>query len=96
METAIDALLSPFDLHGLPLKNRVVMSPLTRSRAGEQRMPNALMAEYYGQRASAGLIITEATVNRLQLRHDLYQQLNAEQQAQYMGMIQERVAELMQ
>jgi len=41
-------------------------------------------------------IITEATVNRLQLRHDLYQQLNAEQQAQYMGMIQERVAELMQ
>ena len=41
-------------------------------------------------------VITEATVNRLQLRHDLYQQLNAEQQAQYMGMIQERVAELMQ
>ena len=41
-------------------------------------------------------VITEATVNRLQLRHDLYQQLNAEQQAQYIGMIQERVAELMQ
>ena len=41
-------------------------------------------------------VITEATVNRLQLRHDLYQQLNAEQQAQYMGIIQERVAELMQ
>jgi N-ethylmaleimide reductase len=38
------------------------MAPLTRSRAGEARLPNALMAEYYSQRASAGLIITEATV----------------------------------
>jgi N-ethylmaleimide reductase len=44
------------------LKNRVVMSPLTRSRAGEERLANQLMAEYYSQRASAGLIITEATV----------------------------------
>jgi len=56
------ALLSPFDLRGPQLKNRVVMSPLTRSRAGEERLANALMAEYYAQRASAGLIITEATV----------------------------------
>lgn len=56
------ALLSPYDLHGLSLKNRVVLSPLTRSRAGAERMPNRLMAEYYAQRASAGLIITEATV----------------------------------
>jgi N-ethylmaleimide reductase len=55
-------LFSSFDLGGLTLKNRVVMSPLTRSRAGEQRLPNLLMAEYYAQRASAGLIITEATV----------------------------------
>ena len=38
------------------------MAPLTRARAGEARMPNALMAKYYTQRASAGLIITEATV----------------------------------
>lgn len=38
------------------------MAPMTRSRAGEARMPNALMAEYYTQRSSAGLIITEATV----------------------------------
>ena len=37
------------------------MSPLTRSRAGEDRVPNALMAEYYAQRASAGLILSEAT-----------------------------------
>jgi N-ethylmaleimide reductase len=56
------ALFTPFTLHGRSLSNRVVMSPLTRSRAGEQRMPNALMAEYYAQRASAGLIVTEATV----------------------------------
>ncbi len=54
-------LLSPFDLRGLPLKNRVVMSPMTRARAGTERLPNALMAEYYVQRASAGLIITEGT-----------------------------------
>ena len=46
----------------LRLPNRIVMSPLTRSRAtGGARVPNALMAEYYTQRASAGLIISEAT-----------------------------------
>jgi len=56
------ALFKPFQLGGLRLRNRVVMSPLTRARAGEERLPNALMAEYYVQRASAGLIITEATV----------------------------------
>jgi N-ethylmaleimide reductase len=57
-----DVLFTPFDLRGLPLENRIVMSPLTRSRAGEERLPNALMAEYYVQRSSAGLIISEATV----------------------------------
>jgi N-ethylmaleimide reductase len=61
-ETKTSLLLSPFDLQGLLLKNRVVMAPLTRSRAGEMRLPNAMMAEYYCQRAAAGLIITEATV----------------------------------
>lgn len=55
-------LLAPFDLRGLPLRNRVVMAPLTRARAGRERVPNDLMAEYYTQRASAGLVITEATV----------------------------------
>ena len=55
-------LFSPFDLHGLPLKNRLAMAPMTRSRAGKERLPNSLMAEYYLQRASAGLIITEGTV----------------------------------
>ncbi|MEG4631231.1 alkene reductase [Microcoleus sp. AR_TQ3_B6] len=61
-KTTSPLLLSPFKLGDLPLKNRVVMAPLTRCRAGETRMPNALMTEYYTQRASAGLIITEATV----------------------------------
>ncbi len=60
--TNTSLLLRPFDLHGLSLKNRVVMAPMTRSRAGKERLPNSLMAEYYAQRASAGLIITEATV----------------------------------
>jgi N-ethylmaleimide reductase len=60
--TNTKALFTPFNLRGLSLKNRIVMAPLTRSRAGEVRLPNALMAEYYSQRASAGLIITEATV----------------------------------
>lgn len=59
--TDAEVLLSPFSLRDLMLKNRVVMSPLTRARAGTERLANALMAEYYVQRASAGLIITEAT-----------------------------------
>ena len=43
------------------LSNRTVMSPMTRNRAVDNNTPNALMASYYGQRASAGLIITEGT-----------------------------------
>ena len=54
-------LLGPFDLHDLHLDNRVVLAPMTRARAGEERLANAMMAEYYAQRAGAGLIITEAT-----------------------------------
>jgi len=61
-QTSSVGLLSPFDLRGLPLRNRVVMAPLTRSRAGRERLPNDLMVAYYTQRASAGLIISEATV----------------------------------
>jgi N-ethylmaleimide reductase len=55
------ALFQPFSLHDLTLPNRIVLAPMTRSRAGARRIPNALMAEYYKQRSSAGLIITEAT-----------------------------------
>ena len=58
--TNVPHLLSP--LHkGFSLKNRVVMAPLTRGRAGETRTANALMAEYYAQRTGAGLIISEGT-----------------------------------
>jgi N-ethylmaleimide reductase len=51
-------LFEPYQLGGITLSNRVVMAPMTRSRA-ERNVPNALMAEYYAQRASAGLIVTE-------------------------------------
>ncbi len=54
-------LFSPINLGDLDLKNRVVMAPLTRNRASEGNVPNAMNVEYYRQRASAGLIITEAT-----------------------------------
>ncbi|QIO04639.1 alkene reductase [Acinetobacter shaoyimingii] len=53
---------SPIQFGELKLKNRVVMAPLTRSRATPDRVPTPMMAEYYAQRASAGLIISEATV----------------------------------
>ena len=55
------SLFDPLTVGDLRLPNRVVMAPLTRARAGVERVPNALMAEYYRQRASAGLIISEAT-----------------------------------
>jgi N-ethylmaleimide reductase len=54
-------LLSPYRLGEFALKNRLVMSPMTRSRALESNVPNPLAATYYAQRAAAGLIITEAT-----------------------------------
>lgn len=57
MPTLFDPLVAG-DLH---LRNRIVFSPLTRARAGAVRIPNDLMAEYYSQRSSAGLVITEAT-----------------------------------
>jgi len=54
-------IFDPITLGDLQLANRIVMAPLTRCRADEGRVPNAMMAEYYVQRASAGLIISEAT-----------------------------------
>ena len=54
-------LLSRFDLRGLPLSNRVVMSAMTRTRATEDDVPTDVMRGYYVQRASAGLIVTECT-----------------------------------
>lgn len=55
------SLFDPLLLGDISLPNRIIMSPLTRCRADEGRVPNALMAEYYSQRAGAGLIISEAT-----------------------------------
>lgn len=54
-------LFESFRLGGLALPNRIVMPPMTRARAGTKGVPTALMAEYYRQRAGAGLIVTEGT-----------------------------------
>jgi N-ethylmaleimide reductase len=57
----IDLLLSTIQIGSLPLRNRMVMAPLTRSRAGEGDVATPTVAEYYRQRASAGLIISEGS-----------------------------------
>ncbi|OLV16241.1 alkene reductase [Deinococcus marmoris] len=57
----MSTIFDSFDLHGLALPNRMVMSPMTRTRATEDGVPTDLMREYYTQRATAGLIITECT-----------------------------------
>lgn len=54
-------LFDPIRFGNITAANRIVMAPLTRNRAGPQQVPTALMAAYYAQRASAGLIIAEAT-----------------------------------
>ncbi len=56
------SLFEPLSIGDLNLKNRIALSPMTRGRAGPGRVPNDLMAEYYYQRSTAGLLITEATV----------------------------------
>lgn len=60
--SANDILFEGLTIGKLKLSNRIWMAPLTRCRAGLEHIPNALMAEYYSQRASAGLIIAEATM----------------------------------
>lgn len=57
----IDSLLQPTRLGAIEVPNRVLMAPLTRGRADPGYVPNAMMVEYYRQRATAGLIISEAT-----------------------------------
>jgi N-ethylmaleimide reductase len=61
VEEKIMNLFTPIQVGANQLQNRMVMAPMTRSRANADRSPNPLMAEYYSQRASAGLIIAEAT-----------------------------------
>ena len=57
----MSTLQDPIRIGAWNLRNRIIMAPLTRCRASEGRVPNELMAEYYRQRASAGMIISEAT-----------------------------------
>lgn len=57
----MSALFKPLKLGAITLPNRIIMAPLTRARSGATRIPNALMADYYSQRSSAGLILSEAT-----------------------------------
>ncbi len=54
-------LFSPLRIGSLELANRIVMAPMTRSRATASGVPQPIMAQYYADRASAGLIITETT-----------------------------------
>ena len=55
-------LFNPLKIGALTLPNRILLAPLTRTRADAGHMPNALMAEYYSQRATGGLLITECTM----------------------------------
>lgn len=59
--TALDPLFQPLALGAIAAPNRILMAPLTRGRAGRDGVPTPIMAQYYAQRASAGLIISEAT-----------------------------------
>ena len=56
-----ESLFSPLQLGAIQLRNRIIMAPLTRMRAGANHVPTPMNADYYAQRASAGLIITEGT-----------------------------------
>ena len=58
----MNILFKPLQMGALTLPNRILMAPLPPSRAEDGHLPSSLMAEYYAQRASAGLIITEATM----------------------------------
>ncbi|MEM9542232.1 MAG: alkene reductase [Cyanobacteria bacterium P01_E01_bin.42] len=60
-DTSLEVLFQPLTLGAIAISNRIIMAPLTRARSGVERIPNDLMVEYYAQRASAGLIISEAT-----------------------------------
>ena len=60
-EGAIDMLFEPYTLGRVALRNRLVMAPMTRNRATADHAPTPIMVEYYLQRASMGLLITEGT-----------------------------------
>ena len=60
-DSSAKALFTSATIGGLTVANRIALAPMTRCKAGPERLANALMAEYYAQRAGAGLLITEAT-----------------------------------
>ena len=60
----MNTLFSPLQLGALHLQNRIVMAPMTRNRADADGCANALMAQYYGQRGDAGLVIAEGWIER--------------------------------
>lgn len=68
-EEAYPRLLSSYRLGNLELKNRMVLAPMTRSRAIDGNVPNPLAATYYAQRAGAGLIVTEAAQVKIGRAH---------------------------
>ena len=64
-------LFTPMNLHGLHLPNRIWMSAMTRTRASDDSVPTILMAQYYAERADAGLIVTDARLSPNRLRASL-------------------------
>ena len=65
-------LFSPFKLGALELNNRILMAPLTRCRADADHVPTPIMADYYAQRASAGLIASKTGMRCLRRAADLH------------------------
>jgi len=68
MRVMTNPLLTPLALGDIALPNRILMAPLTRARSNREGLANPLMAQYYAERASAGLIISEATAISLEAR----------------------------
>ena len=64
-----DLLFTPLRLGAIEIPNRIIMAPLTRMRAGTSNVPTPLNAEYYAQRASTGLIISEGAEEVFRLFH---------------------------
>src|SRR6478736_3623069 len=60
-EILVTSLFDPIEFGAVRAPNRILMAPLTRARATREHVPTPIMAEYYAQRAGAGLIISEAT-----------------------------------
>ncbi|MES2264984.1 MAG: alkene reductase [Pseudomonadota bacterium] len=88
----MNALLNPIQIGDLALANRIAMAPLTRARAGERGVPASLNARYYAQRATAGLIVTEATnVSPMSAAFELAPGIHSEEQVRGWRLVAEEV-----